>query len=394
MNDFLRQLGAVIRHLSIIEVADVAVVAVVLYLLLRLLRGTQGTQIVVGLILLAVIGVVATQFNLILLAWLFRNATFYIIIAIIVMFQPELRRVLDQLGRIGHIGRPLSGYNTRLYSQAISEAIRATERLSNKKTGALIAFEREVGLEDYAATGVRINGEISAEVLQSIFYPNSPLHDGAVIVRGNKIVAAGCLLPLPEEGVVRERLGTRHRAALGLSLASDALVLVVSEETGNISVIEEGKITRNLDADGLRRRVSLKVPSPIERQRLPEVPPMSLITDDWRLKLLAVGLAVLMLGAVAFSQNPPQTKTFTVPVSVTGGSRSRADQPADEDHRDGERPRGPDRVDDQADRILAMVDATKASPGPGVKLNVVAKSLVSGVSAQQPAAIHGQHRPS
>src|SRR6266851_4550866 len=240
MVQFLQQLNDVVRHLGIVEVFDVAVVAVVLYLLLRLLRGTQGTQIVVGLILLAVIGVVATQFNLILLSWLFRNATFYIIIAVIVMFQPELRRVLDQLGRLGHIGRPLSGYNTRLYSQAISEAIRATERLSTKKTGALIAFEREVGLEDYAATGVRINGEISAEVLQSIFYPNSPLHDGAVI----------------------ERLGTRHRAALGLSLASDALVLVVSEETGNISVIEEGKITRNLDADGLRRRVSVKIPSP------------------------------------------------------------------------------------------------------------------------------------
>ena len=127
---------------------------------------------------------------------------------------------------------------------------------------AFMAKRREVGLEDYAATGVRINGEISAEVLQSIFYPNSPLHDGAVIVRGNRIVAAGCLLPLPEEGIVRERLGTRHRAALGLSMASDALVLVVSEETGNISVIEEGKITRNLDADGLRRMVSVKVPSP------------------------------------------------------------------------------------------------------------------------------------
>jgi diadenylate cyclase len=109
---------------------------------------------------------------------------------------------------------------------------------------------------------VKINGEISAEFLQSIFYPNSPLHDGAVIVRGNRIVAAGCLLPLPEEGLVRERLGTRHRAALGLSLASDALVLVVSEETGAISVVEEGKITRNLDGDSLRRVVSVKVPGP------------------------------------------------------------------------------------------------------------------------------------
>ena len=170
---------------------------------------------------------------------------------------------MDQLGRLGNIGRPLTGYSTRLYSQAISEAIRAAERLSSRRTGALIAFERDVGLEDYAATGVRINGEISAEFLQSIFYPNSPLHDGAVIVRGNQIIAAGCLLPLPEEGVVRERLGTRHRAALGLSLASDALVLVVSEETGAISVIEEGKITRNLDGDGLRRVVSVKVPGPV-----------------------------------------------------------------------------------------------------------------------------------
>ena len=265
MIQFLSQLGEVVRHLGWVEVIDIAVMSFVLYQVLRLLRGTQGTQILVGLILLAVIGVLASTFNLILLTWLFRNAAFFIVIAVIVMFQPELRRALDQLGRIGHIGRPLSSYSTSLYSQAISEAIRAVERLSARRTGALIAFEREVGLEDYAATGVRINGEISAEFLQSLFYPNSPLHDGAVIVRGNHIIAAGCLLPLPEEGIVRERLGTRHRAALGLSLASDALVLVVSEETGAVSVIEEGKITRNLDGDSLRRRVSLKVPAPAAR---------------------------------------------------------------------------------------------------------------------------------
>jgi diadenylate cyclase len=263
---FLQQLGDVVRHLSWgAELIDIAVVAFVLYQLLRLLRGTQGTQLLVGLVLLAVIGVVASQFNLVLLTWLFKNAAFFIVIAVIVMFQPELRRALDQLGRLGHIGRPLTGYNTRLYSQAISETIRAAERLSHRHTGALIAFERDVGLEDYAATGVRINGEVSAEFLQSIFYPNSPLHDGAAIVRGNRVIAAGCLLPLPEEGLVRERLGTRHRAALGLSLASDALVLVVSEETGAISVIEEGKITRNLDSDGLRRRVSVRVPAPSAR---------------------------------------------------------------------------------------------------------------------------------
>jgi diadenylate cyclase len=261
INSLLLQLVEVAHHIGPIEIVDVAVVAFVLYQLLRLLRGTQGTQIVVGLILLAVVGVVSTSLNLVLLSWLFKNATVYIVIAILLMFQPELRRAMDQLGRIGHIGRPLSRFNARQYNQAISESIRAAERLSIKRTGALIAFEREVGLEDYAATGVRINGEISAEMLQSIFYPNSPLHDGAVIVRGDRIVAAGCLLPLPEDGSVRERLGTRHRAALGLSMASDALVLVISEETGNISVIEEGKISRNLDADSLRRRIALKIPS-------------------------------------------------------------------------------------------------------------------------------------
>jgi diadenylate cyclase len=263
IQQFFLQLAQVVRHLGPGEIIDVAAVAFVLYQLMRLLKGTQGTTILVGLILLALLGIVAGQFNFVLLTWLFKNAAFFIVIGVIVMFQPELRRALDQLGRLGHIGRPLTGFNTRLYTQAISEAIRAAERLSTRRTGALIAFERDVGLEDYAATGVRINGEVSAEFLQSIFYPNSPLHDGAVIVRGNRIIAAGCLLPLPEEGIVRERLGTRHRAALGLSLASDALVLVVSEETGAISVIEEGKITRNLDGEGLRRVVSVRVPAPL-----------------------------------------------------------------------------------------------------------------------------------
>ena len=259
LRQFQNQFTDVIHHLGWIEVIDVLVVTVVLYQVLRLLRGTQGLQVLVGLVLLAVVGVVANQLNLVLLGWLFRNGIVFIVIAVLIMFQPELRRALDQVGRLGMIGRPLSAFNSSVYNQAMSEAIRAAERLSAKRTGALIAFEREVGLEDYASTGVRINGELTAEVLQTIFFPNSPLHDGAVIIRGNKILAAGCLLPLPEEGIVRERLGTRHRAGVGLSLASDALVMVVSEETGAISVIEEGKITRNLDGDGLRRRVSPKI---------------------------------------------------------------------------------------------------------------------------------------
>jgi len=181
IQELVVQVQEVVRHLGWAEIVDVAVIALILYYVLRLVRGTQGTQILVGLVVLALIGALATTFNLVLLSWLFRNGAGLLAIAIIVIFQPELRRAVDQLGRLGHLGRPLSAFSTPQYSQAISETIRAAERLSAKRTGALIAFEREVGLEDYAATGVRINGEISAEVLQSIFYPNSPLHDLSLI---------------------------------------------------------------------------------------------------------------------------------------------------------------------------------------------------------------------
>ena len=251
-----------LHHIGWLEVVDVAIVAFVLYQILRLVRGTQAAQLIAGLVLLGIVGLVARLLNLLLLRWLFENAAPFLVIAVIVLFQPELRRALDQVGRLGHISRPLGGFNQQLLNRSIAEAIRAAERLSARRMGGLIAFEREVGLEDYAATGVRINGEVSAEFLQAIFFPNSPLHDGAVIIRGDRILAAGCLLPLPEEGAVRERLGTRHRAAIGLSLASDALIMVVSEETGAISVVEDGKITRNLDADGLRKRLSGSLPAP------------------------------------------------------------------------------------------------------------------------------------
>jgi diadenylate cyclase len=250
------QFWLILSHVGPVEIVDVLLVAFIFYQLLRLVRGTQATQLIVGLVVLAMVGVLASQLHLILISWLFQNAAPFIVIGIIVLFQPELRRILDQVGRIGHLGRPLSAFNAQLFNRSIAEAIRATERLSARRTGALIAFERDVGLEDYAATGVRINGELSAEFLQSIFFPNSPLHDGAVIVRADTILAAGCLLPLADEATVRERLGTRHRAAVGLSLASDALVLVVSEETGGISVVENGRITRNLDGDGLRRQLT------------------------------------------------------------------------------------------------------------------------------------------
>lgn len=269
LTNALHQLVAILTKVGPIEVIDLIVVAFIFYQLLRLVRGTQAIQLIVGLVLLAMLGVAATKLNLILLGWLFTNAAPIAVIAIVVLFQPELRRILDQVGRFGHLSRPLMGFNAQAYSSGVAEAVRAAERLSARRIGGLIAFERDVGLEDYAATGVRINGEVSAEFLQSLFYPNSPLHDGAVIIRGNRVLAAGCLLPLPDEGSVRERLGTRHRAAIGLSLASDALVVVVSEETGSISVVENGQITRNLDADAVRRRLTGGTPA----TRLPNFRP-------------------------------------------------------------------------------------------------------------------------
>ena len=261
LNQIFIQLVTIVQRVGWVEAIDVLLVAFILYQFLRLFRGTQAIQLIVGLVVLVMVGVVASALKLVLLSWLFQNAAPSIVLAIIVLFQPELRRILDQVGRIGHLGRPLAGFSEQQLNRAMLEVVRAAERLSARRTGALVAFEREVGLEDYAATGVRINGEVSSEFLQSIFFPNSPLHDGAVIIRGNQILAAGCLLPLPEEGTVRERLGTRHRAAIGLSLASDALIVVVSEETGVVSVVENGRISRNLDGEALRRRLAGGTPA-------------------------------------------------------------------------------------------------------------------------------------
>lgn len=258
--EIVNQGWAILQRVGWVEILDVAVVTLIIYQVLKLFRGTRAMQLLVGALVLIGVGIASVALHLLLLSWLFVNAAPFVVIAAIVLFQPEMRRALDQMGRLGHLGRPLSAFNPSLFSKSVMESIRAAERLSARKTGALIAFEREVGLEDYAITGVRINGELSAEFLQQLFYPNSPLHDGAVIIRGNRVLAAGCLLPLPEEGMVRERLGTRHRAAVGLSLASDALVIVVSEETGGISLVENGKIVRNLDGEALRKRLTGSLP--------------------------------------------------------------------------------------------------------------------------------------
>jgi diadenylate cyclase len=263
------QSGSIWRH--ILDLIDVSLVAFFLYRLFLLVRGTQAVQLMFGVLLLALIGLLANLLDLRLLSWIFRNAAPAVLIGIIVLFQPEIRRALDQFGRIGFIGRPLAHYNLQIFNRMVDEVIRATTKLTQRFTGALIVFEKETGLENYANSGIRINGELTAEFLEAIFFPNSPLHDGAVIVRGNQILAAGCVLPLAEEGTVRERMGTRHRAGLGLSMQTDAVVLILSEELGQIAVAHEGKLLRNLDPDRLRQVLtSLLQPRPeVHRPPLP-----------------------------------------------------------------------------------------------------------------------------
>jgi diadenylate cyclase len=239
------------RHL--LDLVDIGIVAFFLYRMFLLVRGTQAVQLLVGVLLLGLVGLAATVLNLRLLSFIFRNAAPAILIGIIVLFQPEIRRALDQFGRIGFLGRPLAHYNLQIFNRMIEDVIRATAKLTQRFTGALIVFEKETGLENYANTGIRINGELTAEFLEAIFFPNSPLHDGAVIIRGNQILAAGCVLPLADEASVRERMGTRHRAGLGLSMQTDAVIVILSEELGQITVAHEGKLLRNLDPDRLRQ---------------------------------------------------------------------------------------------------------------------------------------------
>jgi diadenylate cyclase len=258
------------------DAVDVVIVSLILYQLLKLIRGTQAVQLLLGLSVLLVIGAIAVQLHLRLLEWIFSNAGQAILIAAVILFQPELRRALDQVGRLSPVRAIIAPHGAVGVVRVVEEVIRAAASLSERRTGALIVFERETGLENVAHTGVRINGEVTAEILATVFFPSSPLHDGAAIIHADRLVAAGCVLPLADALPGVGRMGTRHRAALGLTLQSDAVVLIVSEETGLISLAQGGKIFRGLDQaqlqdmlitllGGVPTRGRLAVPRPFLR---------------------------------------------------------------------------------------------------------------------------------
>lgn len=250
--DFLQgQLQGLIRTIGILDVVDIVVVSYFLYKIYTMLKNTRAAALVKGLLVLAFIMLVSKALNLHVINWLLEKAMTMVMVALPIVFQPELRRALEQIGR-GRLFRKAGEIDEEELNEMINAVASAASIMSRRKVGALIVFERAVGLEERIETGVQIDGLVTDSLLLNIFEKNTPLHDGAVVIRGNRIVAASCLLPLTEQRNLSQELGTRHRAAIGLSEQSDALVLVVSEETGTISMARNGEIFRYLQAEDVK----------------------------------------------------------------------------------------------------------------------------------------------
>lgn len=237
-----------------IDLLDIVIVAFFLFKLMMMIRGTRATAIIKGLAVLFVANAASGFVGLRTVNWILEQGTTVILIALPIVFYPELRRALEHLGR-GQLFTRLSSLGGEDVSYVIDTIVRSCRLLSESATGALIVIEREVGLEEYVESGVRLEAELSTELLLNVFTPNTPLHDGAVILRGRRAMAAACFLPLTDNPYVSAKLGTRHRAALGISEQSDAVVIVVSEETGSISLSKGGRLERDLDEHALRERL-------------------------------------------------------------------------------------------------------------------------------------------
>lgn len=253
MEAAMTYLKSFFQVLKITDIIDIFLIAVLMYQLLKVLKETRAMQLVKGIVILFLVLQASSWAHLTTLNYLLRNAMQVGMFAIVVIFQPELRSLLEKLGRskAGKVIDMVSG-NITEQEYAATEIVTAARNMSKTKTGALIVIERETKLGDVISTGTLIDAEVSAALLENIFFPNTPLHDGAVIIRGDRIYTAGCFLPLTSNSNLSQELGTRHRAALGISEASDALVIVVSEETGKISIALNGSLTRNLNDVSLK----------------------------------------------------------------------------------------------------------------------------------------------
>lgn len=254
----------------IMLILDVAIVAVIIYYIYMLIRETRAVQIFKGIFILIILLAISEILNLVILNFLLKNFLTYGVILIIIVFQPELRSALEKLGR-----RNLSqifDFDDKIRDkQVISEIVKAVEIMSLRKIGSLIVIEQSTKINDIIREGIDLSAKVTSELIQTIFNPRTPLHDGAIIIENNQIKAASCVLPLASETIVPKNLGTRHRAAVGISEVSDALVIVVSEETGIISFVEDGKIKRDLNGDKLTSILLRSLDNNRERVKIAKV---------------------------------------------------------------------------------------------------------------------------
>lgn len=248
----IETIGEVFSNFRIRDIIDICIVAFLIYRVLLLIKGTRSAQILVGIIVI-IVGFSASQFfELYTLHWVFSSFLGALVIGIIVIFQNDIRKALSEMGKNPFF---MSGPSPSA-SKIFDEIIKASKQLTNRRIGALIVLERKNGLNDYMEAGTRIGAEVTAELIVSIFIPTSPIHDGAVIIQDGKIAAAGCFLPLSDDASISKALGTRHRAALGLAEHTDAITVLISEETGKVSLAVEGKLIRDLDMPLLRNKLN------------------------------------------------------------------------------------------------------------------------------------------
>lgn len=238
----------------LVNIIDVLLVWFVIYKLIAIIKGTKAVQLLKGIFVIIIARIVTEVVGLDTLGWLMQMVLDWGFIAIIIIFQPELRRALEQIGR-GKLFARSSQQELEERNRLIEAMVKSVSYMAKRRIGALISIERETGLTDYIETGIPIQSEITSELLINIFIPNTPLHDGAVIIQKNRIAAAACYLPLSESPFISKELGTRHRAALGLSEVTDAITVVVSEETGAVSLTANGDLHRNLSVEDFESRL-------------------------------------------------------------------------------------------------------------------------------------------
>ena len=314
-----------IPHIRIGDIVDILIVAYLIYKIITWIKDTRAWALFKGLVVIFSAAIIAYVFRLNTVWWILSNTISVGIIAVFVVFQPEFRRALEQLGR----GRFFSTFmvfdeqregEEKISSNTIEAIVKAIEHLSDNKIGALIVIEKNVKLGEYERTGIKVDAIVTAQLLINIFQQNTPLHDGAVIIKNNRISAATCYLPLTDSLEISKELGTRHRAALGISEVSDAITIVVSEETGIISVTDSGSLTRNIKGEFIRTMLRDSSSKKMDRKNLcygrVDIGMNDLLGKDIGWKVFSLVLAIGLWFIVINIKNPEETMTFTIPVEI------------------------------------------------------------------------------